>query len=196
MKSYNAGESIQPSKRVSLIAIMTALALVGNYALVAVPNVELGSTILFFTGYIFGFQIALPCVLLMALIFGSINPWGAFIPQIWFSQVIGWTYIVFAAHLLRPKTVGEDSVSTLTLMVTGAFVTLIFDLITNIGFSVTFNIPFLLAMIGGTPFMVVHVISNGLLFGLVIPRLEHGVILQFIDQIWNRQGVLELKTEE
>ncbi len=187
---------IAASRRVALIAVMAALALVGNYALVGVPNVELGSTILFFTGYAFGLEIAIPSALLMSLIYGTINPWGMFIPQIWLSQVIGWSYMVVAGNLLRRDDSDSDPVSAGVLFITGAISTLVFDLVTSIGYSIAFSIPFVIALAGGVPFMIVHVTSNAILFALAIPRLERSVIHQFASQIWQREGTLELESEE
>ena len=74
--------SIPLSRRVALVSIMTALALVGSYVFVAIPNVELGSVVLFITGLVFGIEIGLATMLITTVIFGMINPWGAAVPAI------------------------------------------------------------------------------------------------------------------
>jgi hypothetical protein len=59
MEALRARHSMKPSRRVSITSIMTALALIGNYWLVSIPNVELGSTILFATAFVFGFPMGI-----------------------------------------------------------------------------------------------------------------------------------------
>ncbi len=188
--------NIRLSRRVSLIAIMTALSLVGNYALVVVPNVELGSTILFFTGLLFGIDVALPCVILMALVYGTINPWGGLIPPIWIGQVIGWSYMVIAAHFFRPRNGDVMSViNPLHLAVVGAFVTVIFDLTTNIGYAIAFSVPFVVALITGLPFMLIHGISNMILFSAAIPPLTRAICKHLAEEIWDH-GIMPIDGEE
>ena len=197
METRNSSNKIRESKRVSIIALMTALALVGNYILVAVPNVELGSTILFVTAYIFGINIAVWVTVIMSLVFGIINPWGGFIPQIWLSQVIGWFYIIAVGsimgkqrpdmHVIEPKK--------WELAITGAFVTLIFEQVTNLGYSIAFSIPYIVAATTAIPFSIVHIISNSVIFSQVVPRLNSILRNEFKDLIWNT-GSNEVDTLE
>jgi hypothetical protein len=179
------------SRWISITAIMTALALVGNYALVAVPNLELGSSILFVTSYIFGFQMAVWSTLIMSLLFGIINPWGGFIPQIWLSQVVGWFYIVAIGSILGRRGSKEKRVepSKWELAVTGAFVTFIFEQVTNIGYSVTFGVPFILAVTAAIPFTMLHILSNAVIFSQVVPMLDRALSQQLKGLIWNLESV-------
>ncbi len=174
--------ALSPSRRVAITSLMTAVTLVGEYALVAVPSVELGTTVLFLTGMVFGGQVGIPCAVISSLVFAMINPWGAFIPQIWFAQMIGWVYIVIIADLTRrpghAATSGE-------LALLGAALTLEFDLITDIGYSLAFGIPFFVAVIAGVLFHVVHLISNSVLFATVIPLLSRTIEREFGPQIWD-----------
>jgi hypothetical protein len=148
------------SRWISIMAIMTALALVGNYVLVTIPNLELGSTVLFVTAYIFGFYMAVWSTLIMSLLFGIINPWGGFIPQIWASQVIGWFYILAIGSIMgKPSRIGKNiEPRKWELAFTGAFVTFIFEQITNLGYSITFGVPFFLAATAAIPFSIIHII--------------------------------------
>jgi len=180
---------LSASRWVSMTAIMTALALVGNYALVAAPNLELGSSVLFMTAYIFGAHMAIWSTLIMSLLFGIINPWGAFIPQIWISQVIGWFYIVAVGSIMgrlgpsgeRPKPRKWE------LAITGAFVTFVFEQVTNIGYSVTFGMPFYLAVAAAIPFTIIHILSNAIIFSQVVPLLDSALTQQLKGLIWNAE---------
>ncbi|MDH4212872.1 MAG: hypothetical protein OEV85_03030 [Candidatus Thorarchaeota archaeon] len=186
--------TISGSKWVSITAIMTALALVGNYALVAVPNLELGSTVLFVTAYIFGAHMAIWSTLIMSLLFGIINPWGGFIPQIWASQVIGWIYIVTIAAIMgrHSKSGKRIEPRKWELAITGAFVTFIFEEITNLGYSITFGIPFILAATAAIPFSVIHIISNTVIFSQVVPMLNSALRNQLKDLIWNTESEVKV----
>jgi hypothetical protein len=186
------------SRWVSITAIMTALALVGNYALVAVPNLELGSTVLFVTAYIFGAPMAIWSTLIMSILFGVINPWGGFIPQIWASQVIGWFYIVTIGSIMGRRGIEGKrlDLKKWELAITGAFVTFMFDQITNLGYSITFGVPFLLAFAAAIPFTLIHVVSNAIIFSQVVPMLDVALTRQLKDLIWSTDSVVKVQMLE
>jgi hypothetical protein len=198
METQTSRRKMSDSRWVSITAIMTALALVGNYALVAIPNLELGSTILFVTAYIFGAQMAVWSTLIMSLLFGIINPWGGFIPQIWLSQVIGWFYIITIGSIMGRQ--GKDGKKLESrkweLAITGAFVTFIFEQITNLGYSVTFGVPFLLAITAAIPFSFVHILSNAIIFSQVVPMLDTALQKQLKDLIWNTESKVKVEMLE
>lgn len=175
---------------------MTALTLVGNYALVAIPNLELGSTVLFVTAYIFGAQMAIWSTLIMSVLFGVINPWGGFIPQIWISQVIGWFYIVAVGSIMGRRGASGKRVEPRKweLAITGAFVTFIFEQVTNLGYSATFGVPFFLAVTAAIPFTILHIVSNAVIFAQVVPMLDIALTRQLKDLIWSVES--EVKVEK
>jgi hypothetical protein len=179
--------TMRQSRKIAIIAIMASLALVGNYVLVAVPNVELGTTILFITAYIFGFTVGASSAFIMSIVFSVINPWGAFIPHVWISQVIGWLFITATAAIMGHEKPREyiPPVFDVELLIMGAFLTMFFDLVTNLGYSWAFNIPYEIALIAGLPLMALHVISNALLFALVVPRLYYITKYHLASAIWD-----------
>jgi hypothetical protein len=191
MRTWKAPGKMSNSRWVSITAIMTALALVGNYALVAVPNLELGSTVLFVTAYIFGAHMAIWSALIMSLLFGIINPWGGFIPQIWASQVIGWFYIITIGSIMGRQSRKLEP-HKWELAITGAFVTFIFEQITNLGYSITFGVPFFLAATAAIPFSVIHIISNTIIFSQVVPMLNSALRTQLKDLIWNTESEVKM----
>ena len=173
MDNNTPSHHLSRSRWVAVTAIMAALALVGDYALVMVPNVELGSTVLFVTAYLFGLQMAVWCVFLVSIIFAFFNPWGPFIPAIWITQVIGWLFMVTAGWMMeRVRERQWTRTRGLELSFVGAFTTLFFDLVTTMGYSWSFSVPYALALISGLPFILIHVFSNAILFPLVIPKLD------------------------
>ena len=192
MATQSIKPSIRRSRWVALTAIMTSLALVGNYAFVAVPNVELGTTILFLTAWIFGLPMAVWSTLLMSIIFASINPWGGLIPQIWIAQVIGWLYVSLIGSLLGKK----KNINVVELAVTGLICTVVFDLITNIAYSLAFSIPFYITILSGLFFLIVHAVSNMILFPLVVPVISKALREQLAGIIWDSPMTLDETIEE
>ncbi len=196
MKSDREYTGMDRTRWVAITAIMTALALVGNYVVVFIPSVELGTTILFITAYVFGYMMAVWSLLIMSIIYGTINPWGGFIPQIWISQVVGWLYVVAAGTISGNggKRGGKILFGPRELGVIGIAVTLVFDIVTTIGYTITFSVPFIFGLIGLIPFLIVHVLSNGFLFATVAPRL-HRTISDTFSSVLEIEGERELLLE-
>jgi len=174
MEAHEPYHKTNQSRWVAITAIMSALALVGNYVLVAIPNVELGSGVLFVTAYLFGLGTAVWCVFIVSIIYTFFNPWGPFIPTIWIAQLIGWIFMVIAGMLMGRKDSMEiwSRGRIIELAVVGAVVTLFFDLITTLGYSLWFGIPYFLAVITGLTFILIHVVSNAIIFPAIVPRLD------------------------
>ena len=188
MEEHTPFHKIGQSRWVATTAIMSALALVGNYILVAIPNVELGSGVLFVTAYLFGLPMGVWCVLVVSIIFAFFNPWGPFIPTIWLAQIVGWIFMVLAGYLLSRQY--RNAVWTKSryfeIAVVGAVVTLFFDLVTTLGYVLWFGVPYFLAVISGLPFIVIHVISNAIIFPAIIPGLDMTIKRQ-LEPLFNRK---------
>ncbi len=177
---------IRRTRYVAIASLMTALALIGMYALVGIPNVELGTVILFVTALVFGLEMGIGCMLITAALYGSLNPWGGLIPQIWIGQVLGWLLIVIVGSLLGHSgpNLKQSQRNGLEFFILGAFLTMYFDAVTNLGYSLATGIPYATALIVGLPFMVIHVLSNAFLFGIVVPQLESTIRGEFGNDIW------------
>ncbi|MBS3795462.1 MAG: hypothetical protein KGY80_11225 [Candidatus Thorarchaeota archaeon] len=177
---------IRRTRYVSIAAIMTALALIGMYALVGIPNVELGTAILFVTALLFGLEMGVGCMLITAILYGSFNPWGGLIPQIWLSQVFGWLVVVVVGSFIghqRPN-MEQSRYNKAEFFLLGALLTVYYDAMTNLGYSLATGIPYGTAFIVGLPFMIIHVTSNTLIFGFAIPVLESIIRRDFGNDIW------------
>lgn len=187
MQAKSHEVKISPSRQIAIVSNMTALALLGNYSLVAIPNVELASVVIFITAYVFNLTMGVWCAILTSIIFASFNPWGPFIPQIWVTQLIGWVYVAIAGGLMNNNSSDIDgkSAGPTEFFVIGAFLAIVFDLVTNIGYSLVFNVPYVLTIMFGLPFMVVHVISNATFMALIIPKIEPILKRDLASMIWN-----------
>jgi hypothetical protein len=75
--------------------------------------------------------------------------------------------------------------SSLKMAAMGLYLTVIFDLVTNLGFAISFTGgDYLLALISGSAFMIVHVVSNTIVFGTIGPVLSHYMV-----KIVEKEGV-------
>ncbi|MGY5874460.1 MAG: hypothetical protein RTU30_01830, partial [Candidatus Thorarchaeota archaeon] len=129
------------------------------------------------------------------------NPWGAFIPQIWLSQVIGWLFIAIVGailggtgpeiRILKPSRSSRHTTFVLIgLAFTGAVMTVVFDLITTLGFSWASGIPYSATLVTLIPFMLIHVISNAIIFPIVIPALELTLKRELGSEIWTSSNLI------
>jgi len=156
-------------KRAALLAIMTALC-VGIQLAPRPPNVETTSLICFLTGFLFGAGFGAILGAMTMFLNGFFSPWG-FAGIIMPFQMAGMALIGFVGGVYR-KLLGENPSKTigtkiLNLEVSSlaAFLTLIYDVLTNIGWALPSNTPIIAALISGAWFTAVHVISNTLFFG-------------------------------
>lgn len=178
------------SRRVALTAVMAALALVANYILIVAPNIELGSSVLFVTGFLFGVEMAASSVIIIALIFGVFNPWGAslIIVEIWIAQLIGWLFIGIAGHIMGGR--GRRPAATYSAKefgIVGIAVTIFYDLVTNLGMALSTGLPYLLTLTTGLPFMAIHVVSNAIIFSLVIVKLDAAIRKNLASILWGTE---------
>ncbi len=187
MYRSTGGRKIRRSKWLAITGMMSGLALLGNYALAGLPNVELGSCILFVTAYVFGFHMAFWCTLIMSTIFGTLNPWGGLVPQIYLSQIVGWLFVVAVGSIAgrNREEKRSEKMNPIGFGTLGAITTLFFDLVTDLGYSWAFEVPYYGAVVFGLPFMVVHIVSNFFIFLLVVPVIGHLVDQSFKDAIWD-----------
>jgi LytS/YehU family sensor histidine kinase len=164
--------------RVALIAIFAALAIGGNYALSAIPNVELSSVMVFLSGFLFGPIIGALVGFTSMVIYQFWNPWGAFIPPIGLA-VIGCTIFFGIIGGILGKALQRldysDQRWLLLPALFGVLLTLFYDLVTNFAYSLSFGVPFIIALITGFPYLLIHIISNGLLFGLLTQPVSRAI---------------------
>jgi hypothetical protein len=78
-------------------------------------------------------------------------------------------------HWPQGRRASTDLFSPRELGVVGIGVTIVFDMVTTVGYSLTFSVLFVIALIGLLPFMILHVTSNAILFASALPRLNKSV---------------------
>jgi hypothetical protein len=162
------------------------------------PNVEFTSLIVFLVGAIFGISFGATLGILVMFINGFFSPWG-FAGLMLPFQVTGMVIVGIGGGLYRRKRGGlYDTRSYFETAVLGAFLTLVYDIITNFGVAASYmllGIPilpaFITAIIYGALFSVIHVVSNTVVFGVVFFPLTNA--LQKLlggEKTWKKEPLL------
>jgi len=165
------------SGRAASMAIMTALATALAYSTVALPNVTLMDVVVFIAGWTMGAAAGATVGCLSWLIYGVLNPYG-FNPVVWASTVVCEAIYGLAGGLAKRTLSPVDRVrlkEALLLGGLGFLATFAYDVATNIAYAVAFNVPWLLALILGAPFALVHELSNLIFFTCVAPPVAKAV---------------------
>jgi len=135
------------------------------------PNVESTSLITFFVGVIFGCLAGGLFGTLVMLVNGFLSPWG-FAGLIMPFQIVGMSLIGVTGGILRRY--GAPSSATRMVFETailGSFLTLVYDILTNVGVALITNVPIVFAFITGVAFSFIHIVWNTVLFGLAFTPL-------------------------
>lgn len=124
------------------LAILAALSISTNYAMISLSNVKLMDFVVFVGGFCFGPFAGALIGVVSWIVYGSLNPLGFSLP-IWFStmfsEVIYGVAGAFMKRSLNPEGLREfkhERVSvSIYFGIIGTFLTLTYDIITNIVFG-------------------------------------------------------------
>lgn len=135
------------------------------------PNIESTSLITFLVGVVLGGPAGAVFGTLVMFINGFLSPWG-FAGLILPFQIVGMSLIGAAGGILRKYGVPNSARRTVwESAVLGSFLTLVYDVLTNVGVALVANVPVFFAFITGVTFSFTHIVSNTLLFGLAFTPL-------------------------
>jgi len=157
-------------RRIALLSILTALC-IGIQLTPRPPNVEFTSLICFAVGFMFGAAFGASLGALTMFINGFLSPWGVagiVMPyQMAGMALIGLTGGVYRRVLGKNPAEVKNPPKILSLEVSflAAFLTLVYDVITNIGWALPYGVPIIVALVQGAWFTVIHVVSNIVFFG-------------------------------
>ncbi|MCS7114853.1 MAG: ECF transporter S component [Nitrososphaerota archaeon] len=182
------------SKKICIIAIVAALCVGSNYALVGVPNVKVMDLLVFVTGYVFGPLVGAFVGIFAWFVYGLINPYG-FVFQIWLATMFSEAIYGVAGGLISKRLTstgftGNILEASFSFGAAGFLLTFFYDLITNVVYALAFNVPMLVAIIAGVPFALVHEVSNAVLFGVCsVPLVT--TLEKFVggESFWRRQKI-------
>jgi uncharacterized membrane protein len=168
--------ALNQTKKISIIVMMTAACIGSNYAMLGIINVKLMDVIVFITGLAFGSGIGMSVGVLSWAIYGLINPYGFVLPILIATATMESVYGLVGGLLGREggKTFHSNPiVAGVQYAIVGLILTIVYDLVTNIVFAISFGIDLRVALIGGLPFTLVHTVSNvGIFFVGVLPAIK------------------------
>jgi uncharacterized membrane protein len=168
--------SMRPLKSpfpIAVISILTALCLAVQLA-PRPPNVEFTSLFTFVLGFVFGPLMGVLFGSFVMFVNGFFSPWGFAGPNMPF-QIVGMALVGLAGGLYRKysQNYGSSARFYLEVAVLGAFLTVIYDVITNFGVALLYMIggtqptlAVIAALAYGTPFSLIHIFSNIAVFGI------------------------------
>ncbi|MGQ9624199.1 MAG: ECF transporter S component [Candidatus Bathycorpusculaceae bacterium] len=159
--------------KIALTSVLTALCLALQLA-PRPPNVEFTSLLTFTVGAVFGSFMGVSFGCFIMFVNGFLSPWGFAGLNMPF-QMVGMGLVGLVGGLYRGYLRDRPSFgSFVEVAVLGAFLTVVYDLITNFGvalFPMISGVPPAFALVSvlasGAPFSLVHVCSNIVTFGIV-----------------------------
>lgn len=162
----NSGLSTQ---KLSFIAVMTALSVSSNYAMIGVPNVKFMDLFVFVSGYCFGILPGMLVGVFTWVVYGTLNPYGFVLP-IWIATSLGEGLYGLGGGLSKKfgleapdlSRIGkkEHWICSIKIALLGFLLTFLYDLFTNIVSGLTAGYPIPFALIQGIPFAILHGGSN------------------------------------
>lgn len=176
----------QPRK-LFIAAMMTALAVTLGYLFLSVPNVELLTATVFISGYILGPVTGAVVGAVAELIYSGLNPMGMPMPNLLLAQILGMAFAGLAGGFLRARNWFENSVvkKTIVFALAGFLVTLIFDVLTTLSFSIVMAEGDVKKIVSsfffGMSFYFIHLAVNTAIFATFVPLVLNRLKLVFYD---------------
>jgi hypothetical protein len=160
------------ARKLSLMGVLIALAIVLKLPILSVPNVEFFTFVVFSSGFLLGIiEGCLVGIISMSLYTSIITPYGLPPLPIAFAQVFSMALIGMAGGLShRVHTDFQTGLKFLIMGLFGLGLTLIYDLLTNLATAYVIG-QFLPVMVSAIPFALIHILSNVAIFVVLTPVL-------------------------
>lgn len=162
------------TKKICLIGICIALAVAVGYVFLFIPNVEMITATIFISGYLLGLRNGIFIGAAAEAIFSLTNPYGIPSPPLFIAQIISMGFTGFLGGVFRNIKLTDHIKTCFIFSSAGFIVTVFYTLCTNLSFiiSMGFHInKFFTTMLTGLHFYILHVISNMIIFFVVVPFL-------------------------
>ena len=156
-------------RRLAYAGLMIALGLTGAYVHV-IPNLELITLAAFASGVLLGVRDGAGVAALTMFLYSSLNPYGAAHPLVTTSQVLGEALVGATGGAAVGLARSPAWIRVIVLGVTGALLTLVYDLVTNVATGIVFG-QMRVVLLGGILFALWHIATNTLLFAGLGPAL-------------------------
>lgn len=182
--------------QILVCAILAALAVAIGYAFLLIPNVEFITATIFISGVLTSRSQGFLIGVVAEFFFSFFNPYGTPAPPLLAAQIIamGWTGFVGGSVGRLSWLQKSPLYSALSFGAIGLFLTLIYDVLTNlsIGLMLTDGSLEKIASIlfAGISFSFLHILTNTLGFALVAPVLLRRLwkMQKRTDKSWNKRS--------
>jgi hypothetical protein len=167
------------TRATALIAVLAALCVGSNYAMLPLPNINLMDAIVFTTGLFYGFVPSAAVAAIAWLVYGTLNPLGFSGPILLVVLGAEMIYSIMGSWLRntsagQPKSEYRTVERYLIFGVVGFFASLSYDLVTNaVSGILAYNSIWmgLLTMNVPIPLGIIHEASNFVFFATIPPLL-------------------------
>ena len=162
-------------KKLSYSAVLIALGVGLGYALAWAPNIELVSFIAVLSGVMLGGVWGTIDGALVFLLFSFLSPFGLPPFPLWLAQGIGGACLGFGGSIFGKRL--KNPLFAIMLAIAG---TLLYDVLTNAAGYFTFPTgnTFIIYIIGGLSFSLLHILSNSAIFAILFPLLTRMTIFK------------------
>jgi hypothetical protein len=154
-----------------LCATFVALAVALGFALVHLPNVELISLVVFFSGYFLGSRRGLLIGFLSMSLFTTFNPMGLPVVPVAMAQIGSMAVIGLMGGLFQGWVC--RGFAWIKLAIIGLACTFFYDLSTNVALALSLGLisKMFSVLAAGLAFCILHMVSNLIVFAAVGPFL-------------------------
>lgn len=163
-----------PTQKLTQTSLLIALGVALGFALNRIPNIELVTSTVFFSGYTLGYGRGFGVGMLTEGLYSMLNPYGPAAPPLLAAQVLSMGVTGLAGGWFKAKRMDEKPFFPFKSGLTGLACTCLFDSLTTLSLVPInhFSAEQLAASIAlGIWFYVAHGASNTVLFAVLIPQL-------------------------
>ncbi len=159
---------------IATISLFSALAYAGGYLLIAVPNIEIFTAIVFISGVFLGSRNGAIVGVIAQTLYSIFNPYGMsplplMLAQIMNRALVGW----FGGWVGQKNVTGESTLKiAIQFGAAGLFLTLLYDLMAFLSFQWMSGFSFQQMQASfamGVPFYLIHSLGNTAIFALAVP---------------------------
>ena len=173
------------TRRIAYTGLFIALTVALGFAFVAIPNFEMVTATVFIAGWLLGPGMGILVGVLGELIYSGVNPAGSgfLFPPLLVAQVFSIGFVGFIGGVVRRGQVFflASSGGTVVLGIIGAILTVIYDILTTLSYPIVagFNETQIWTTLGiGGIFYSVHIISNAVVFAIIVPAVLKAIHAQ------------------
>lgn len=174
----------QSLRKLTIMALFVALGVSLGYFLAPIPNVELVTMTIFIAGFLFGIKEGFLIGLFTEFLYSTLSPYGLAAPPIFIAQIFSMSITGVAGGLMARYIRKFSWIEILLLGMIGLLVTLIFAVLTTVSYSLFSGFTgkkLIASFLTGIHFYLAHLISNTLIFLLLVPH----IIRLLIRVSWN-----------